>query len=476
FWLQRGAVARRLRSLVLRPRIAIVIGCVALATLWCCAWAACDRVVWYDTGLYHLGVMKWNATYPATPGLANLHGRFGYDNSVHVYAAYVDAYWEGVAVHAMNGFFIALVLVQWFVEMFSARTPRGRLRQIYCLLTIPFILGKLWTVEVASLSSDLPLALMSLVLVLDLLSLPRARSVLPIVYVLALATATTTTKFGGLGLAVPTLVLAIIAVRRSSWRVRWVVFGLPLVLTIAWLVRNVIVSGWLVFPVFGHMPVPWAVPKPVGEDHLRWIESWARIPGKTPAEVLDHGFRHWFVTWFEQFRRLPELVLFFVSLTLLVWRIVSGPSRSAATRAAEWTAIAAGALGILQWFVGAPDVRFGGFLFWLLPAALVAPMLAGAMSDRVLRAPTRTFALLVSLMLTAWTGGLTPRLGTPPRWFGRPPDPRLGDNSIAHTANGMDFPVPVKGDQCWDSPLLCTPYAGAQTLRDRADPGAGFNP
>ena len=44
-------------------------------------------MVWYDTLLYHAQVVKWNFTYPAVPGLAILHERFGYNSSFHLFAA-----------------------------------------------------------------------------------------------------------------------------------------------------------------------------------------------------------------------------------------------------------------------------------------------------------------------------------------------------------------------------------------------------
>ena len=86
-------------------------------------YAACDLVQWYDTGLYHLQAVQWSTHYPAVPGLANLHYRLGYNNSVHLFAAYTDAFWEGVAAHIANGFLLLVVLCQWFSEIFFARTP-----------------------------------------------------------------------------------------------------------------------------------------------------------------------------------------------------------------------------------------------------------------------------------------------------------------------------------------------------------------
>ncbi|EMO63800.1 hypothetical protein LEP1GSC133_1179, partial [Leptospira borgpetersenii serovar Pomona str. 200901868] len=34
----------------------------------------------YDSGLYHIQSIKWIQEYSVVPGLANLHGRFGFNS------------------------------------------------------------------------------------------------------------------------------------------------------------------------------------------------------------------------------------------------------------------------------------------------------------------------------------------------------------------------------------------------------------
>ena len=40
-----------------------------------------------DTGNYHLPAALWARAYPVVPGLANLHGRLGFNSSFHLFAA-----------------------------------------------------------------------------------------------------------------------------------------------------------------------------------------------------------------------------------------------------------------------------------------------------------------------------------------------------------------------------------------------------
>jgi hypothetical protein len=475
FVLQRHVVRRWLRGFRARDRrLLAVTACVVALACLVVDWSCCNAVNWYDTGLYHYAAVKWFATYPVVPGLANLHLRFGYNNSVHVFGAYVDVFWQGVAVHAMNGFFVAVLLSQWFVEIFTGRGPRGRLRQVFCLLTLPFLLAKLWTIEMASLSSDLALAVFCFVLVLELLSLhsdARQRFLLPLTVILALGAVAVSTKLGGLALFGVVSLLALYLVRRDvTWRARMLIFTLPVLVLGGWMARGVVLSGWLIFPVFGRLPLTWSVRPKVALDHLREIQSWGRIFGKGPAEVFANGFWGWFPVWFETFRGSRELSLLIASIAAFTWRVATAPIRLAVRHSAQWAAIGACALGILQWFLGAPDLRYGGFLFWLLAAVLVAPPLSRAMRD-----PTpRSFVLVMSLALSYWSGGFGVQLGLPPPLFDRPPDPPAATIIPIEAGPGTTLYFPTTSDQCWDSDLLCTPAPDKQTLRDPSSVAAGF--
>ena len=474
FVLQRRAVMRRLRQLRTRTRVCAVIAVLVVITSCIVAWSACDIPRLYDTGLYHLQTVKWSTEYPTVPGLANLHMRFGYNNSVHLFGAFTDAFWQGVAVHIANGFFLIVALAQWLTEIFMARTPRGRIRQLFCMFTLPFLLAKLWTMEVASLSSDLPLAVFSFVLVLELISLPRARTLLPLISIVSLAAVVVSTKLGGLAMFVVTGGFALLVLRRvaSDWRARATLLALPVLIVVGWIVRGVIMSGWLLYPVFGRLPLAWAVPKAIAADDLGNIESWSRVFGKPPAEVFGHGFWHWFSPWLEVFRTSQEFIMLVVACALLAWRVAHAPPQTGRTyRAAEWFAAAACVLGIVQWFVGAPDLRYGGYLFWLLPAVLLVPLLAGVMRD----ATMRTLVLVLALAFATWAGAFRFHQFALPKLWGRPPAPQRVKTERRSIGPATEVYVPAAGDQCFDEPLPCTPMIRAQQ-RDSGSHGAGYLP
>jgi hypothetical protein len=448
--------------------VAILVGCSA----W-------DRVLLYDTGLYHLQAVKWMARYPVVTGLANLHTRFGYNNSVHLFGAYADTLWEGVAAHITNGFLLAFVVIHWFAEIFGAHTPRGRLRQAYCLFTLPWLLAKIWLGEVSSLSTDLPLTIFSFVVILELLSMPRGtgrRIVLPGALLVAMAAVATTTKLGGAALLVVVSAVILTVARKQLLTRAWAIaLALPGLLLVGWVSRGIALSGWIAYPAFGHLPLRWAVPTDVAAFDYGNIQSWARMWDTTPAAIAAHDFWWWFAPWLDRFRASRECLLLAVSTALLAWRAAQGPSRSAARSAGELGVIAACLLGIVEWFVGAPDLRYGNFWFWMLPATLVAPMIAGMLSD----ARLRTLLVAVSIALVAWSGGFALHApATMPKLWGRPPAPQRMKTTLTTIRRPTKIYVPSEGsgeDRCFDEELPCSPQQGA-LMRDPSRLGAGYVP
>jgi hypothetical protein len=85
---------------------------------------------------YEFQAVRWFFDYPLVPGLANLHGRLGFNNSHHLLAALLSrGRWAGHVNHLVNGFVVALALVYVLVAMVRViRRPRSsRDRAALCL-------------------------------------------------------------------------------------------------------------------------------------------------------------------------------------------------------------------------------------------------------------------------------------------------------------------------------------------------------
>jgi len=70
----------------------------------------------YDTGLYHLQAIKWIEEYAVVPGLANLHGRFGFNPNIFTFYALTSLFDVfNQEIFSVN-FVIYFVFVFYFVN------------------------------------------------------------------------------------------------------------------------------------------------------------------------------------------------------------------------------------------------------------------------------------------------------------------------------------------------------------------------
>ncbi|MEM6285499.1 MAG: hypothetical protein AAF787_25135, partial [Chloroflexota bacterium] len=88
----RGIVGRLRTGITSRfslRHLAITVTTGAFAML--IANTAMQAFVGNDFALYHQQMVQWINAYPIVPGLANLHGRFGFNNSFFLYVALTNA-------------------------------------------------------------------------------------------------------------------------------------------------------------------------------------------------------------------------------------------------------------------------------------------------------------------------------------------------------------------------------------------------
>jgi hypothetical protein len=89
------------------PALLVAIG---IGVFWL-ANRSMDTVAAGDTGMYHYPMVMWAKEYPIVPGLANLHGRLGFNGSGLLFAALADVGpWAGRSTHVVNGLFLAVLL------------------------------------------------------------------------------------------------------------------------------------------------------------------------------------------------------------------------------------------------------------------------------------------------------------------------------------------------------------------------------
>lgn len=352
-----------------------------------------------DTNIYHAQAIRWIENFPAVPGLGNLHGRLAFNSAWFISNAIFSLSFlgPGISFHLTGSvLFLAVMFYFWGGFGQIARheyTPAALMKVLF----IPIAFSLLGA-EISSPGTDLPVSLL-----LWLIAVLWAESDQPFqsVVIVLLATFVVTIKLSAapILLFLPITIFATENTEKLSFKisVRSLanVFCAALILA-PFLVRNVILSGYLLYPVpaTGLFSFDWKVPleRVVGEQMA--VLAWGRFPRIDAARVLAMPLSEWLPKWFNaqtpNRRLIVEAALLSPLLALPGLRLTGR----------FWLGWLTFFIGTLFWLFSAPDFRFGqGFLVGTILLALT-PWLA-ALLQRTRFAPVKV-AATVSLLIAAY--------------------------------------------------------------------------
>ena len=364
----------------------------------------------YDSGVYHLQAIQFAAEYPTIPGLANFQDRLGTNISSFSVAAFLaNLPWGIEAFRLLVGLFVSLFSADVVLRLLDRRaTGRRQAGTIALLLSMlvagPFLFGDPthWVTSPTPDTISMLLTLVAGAYFVDAFVLPadgRTWAATAAV-VAALAASVRTQLWVFAAFVVLGLLIRWWLGRRGrrdafygSPGLVWLAAAGVAALVVVQMVRDVILSGWLLFPAsVVPLPVDWRVPDPA-ESRI-WITSWARDPNGTPESTT--GNWDWVGSWIGRsvddwaVRGAIGMLALFV-LVLLLRRSLQRPEpHVAAVHGLNWLLLLLPvAATAAVWFVAAPDPRF----IWgvialagIIPAAValsevdadvVVPLVAG---------------------------------------------------------------------------------------------------
>ncbi|MEO1403099.1 MAG: hypothetical protein AAFV72_17875, partial [Cyanobacteria bacterium J06635_1] len=420
----------------------------------------------YDTGLYHLQATKWIEQYGVVPGLGNLHTRLAF-GSIWFPLAALFSFSEILPqpLHSVNGFLLLLCLLFAFSSIKALIagniTPAKVVQLLAAIPLIHLIYDPLrFSVEVSSLSTDMPVAAIILVILIVAVQLRDGEveaSAMPI-YLATVASLTLIViaiKVSAFPIALVTGYLFIVYRHYLSFRLLLILGSLGLVVFIPFLIRNVISSGYLIYPFYqlDLFSVDWKIPVEIARDDRLSIGTWVKAPGKSAAELAAGGWRSWLPGWWGRVSR--DLVLRVWPVAIAV-ALVAGLVGKSAVRAIihrwQWL-YGLLALSIVLWFFNSPDIRLGyGFLTGL-PLLLIAPGITQLLKTTSTQGTT---AILTSyaygcLLLSIFKFNF---YSTDIEFLTLPMDypPAQVQSAMVHD---IEVYWPLDKDQCWNADLPC---------------------
>jgi len=418
----------------------------------------------YDEGLYYAQFIKWMQYYPTVPGLANLHIRFGFNSHWHVIAAVFNGAWiPGNAGNQLNG----VLFLMTVLYLLPREQDSSFIRLLKLGLLVFVNMPHVCVYNMVAPAADLPVFYIGCLLVVVWLENKPGGLVFLVLAPFFLITV----KISALPVLLLTAFITWQALRQKSADRIMVIISLGIVTLLPWLVRNVILTGYPLFP----MELPdvfhtgWDVPKATIHSLRKVITAFAFYRTADVERFAAESSLQHFRTWFMENLRIYDKVLVLVAIISPV--IVFLRRKFLPEKFLQLYIFLL--LGFGFWLLQAPDPRFAyGYLapLFIITVILILPRLRVGL----------TLALLAPLVLQAGTIALQHKLYKTfvaegmvkpvahPVWL--TPAPYTTQPVAVHN----NIYVPVNSELCWDTPLPCADHMPQGVIMRGNSLGDGF--
>lgn len=323
----------------------------------------------YDTALYHAQSIRWIEEYGVVKGLGNLHCRLAYNSSSFALSAlYSMAFLGKGSFHCAAGF-LAFVLAAGCLRLVDSLRERKLRASDFARVMCVYYLVNIFD-EMISPASDYFMVLIAFYLVITWLSLAEhgEREIFPYALLCVLAVFLLTVKLSAALILLLVIYPACRLVKEKRWKETGVCLGLGFVTALPFLIRNVVLSGWLIYPFtrINLFDVSWKIPKGVADYDAREIQVWGR--GYSDVTRYDIAPNEWLPDWFRALAGSDKIFVLAAGLAvavLLVWA-VHEREQSFALLTVQGTVAAS----FLFWLCTSPLMRYGCVYAYLTPAVV----------------------------------------------------------------------------------------------------------
>lgn len=427
----------------------------------------------YDTGLYHLQSIKWIEEYFVVPGLANIHGRFGFNPNIFTLFALtslLDIFKK--EVFSVN-FTLFSVFSLYYVNKLYLTFKRIGITNLFIFNLIIFITILNLSFNLTSPSPDYISISFLLFIFSSLFEAGNKkinielRSYIPILifcaYIVTVKLAT-----------IPIMIFPLFIFIKFKSEVRKLLLILPLfgIIILPWLIRNVILTGWLIYPFHSLdlFDFDWKVPVSDLISMDEAITGWARNPGEQYVAAAHMSLFEWFPLWWENLMKIDKLLLL-ASIFFPLGTFIGCLIKKIKINFHTFTIVFTSFIGVVFWFLLAPDLRFGKAFIVI---AAISPLLWFKFKlywKSFFKSEHIFFFAVITLLFVIFTkkymGFNVIRIGY--EISNRIITPQIIEipanvNFKACNINGSKIYFPTKGDRCFNHCLPCTPYPNSMLI------------
>ena len=240
---------------------------------------AASPITHYDFGLFQLQYLKWIQEFSVVPGLGNLDHRFSFNSHYFIASALFSVIIsEEQVICSLNNFFYAVLVIRLIYHIKQAYSKQSLMLLIFHLLLLGLFIYFMLS-ALNGLSTDILNNLLVCFTLLFLIQLNTNKDKKEAIYwTLPFIVCLTITFKLSSALLIITLLFLLYQVK--TWQYFFYLGACGLLICIPFLSRNIILSGYLIFPFppIDIFSVDWKVPMEVVVGEIANVKGWARVP------------------------------------------------------------------------------------------------------------------------------------------------------------------------------------------------------
>ncbi|MBR5578882.1 MAG: hypothetical protein IKW28_07805 [Lachnospiraceae bacterium] len=376
-----------------------ILGVLLLALLF--SYGTSRGYLHFDTGLYHAQAIRWIEEYGVVPGLANLHCRLAYNSSAFLLTAlYSFHFLLPVSLHTVAGY-MALLLAIKGLEATAVFRRKKVLVSDFLKVAALFYVSIIFT-EMISPASDYFAMIFLFFLIIRWVELveKKEEDITPYSLLCVLVAVTITIKLSA-GIMLLLVIKPVVALlKEKQWKEIGIYLLAGIISVFPYLARNIILSGWLVYPLasLDFFNFDWEIP--IGEVQYDSEEIRVYAKGMTDVMLKDTPISQWLPDWFTALKTLEKLWVL-SSVAAIGMILLAALLFVRKKRKEKYPMIFMGLVliaGYLFWQLSTPLVRYGYIYI------LAFPFFAAALWYEILLENRKKSYLLFGLCLLAFLG------------------------------------------------------------------------
>lgn len=227
----------------------------------------------FDPLAYHYAHIRWNEEYPIVPGIGNLEDRFGFNSNYFLLSAiFTFRTFLGHPLFTVQSLVAVLVFSWILIEVFKSKYELKRV--ILFIVSIVYFYYEYRSI--GDTSTDIIPGLVSFFILSRIILYPDSFKRNYLIYIFV-PLAVAAFKVSAAPLALISLFALIEAVRSKEYRVSVFICCALVTYFILWIIRTVIISGYLVYPIYeiDLFSFDWKVPQDIAVKQRYMIDYFA---------------------------------------------------------------------------------------------------------------------------------------------------------------------------------------------------------